>query len=170
MSQAFFQALIKYRGPVPSIALRKRNEIFKAGYLYLLLYWHEHFREKHFTHAGAREYGYTPRVGEAGSGRKFAGSYTERKLKKHGHTRPLEFSGETRRRAAQTPNVRATSKSARLRLDVPALNFKHPKSKVLARSEMIRISPAEQVILAREFEEFVVGAFNRLPDTEQTTI
>ena len=56
----------------------------------------------------ARNYRYAKRSGERGSGRKFRGSYTERKLKLFGHTRPLELSGEGKRLALYQRNIAAT--------------------------------------------------------------
>lgn len=169
MAGELFGAVIKYRGAVPKIAVRKRNEVYKLAYRETMEYWHAHFRLKHFTHAGAREYGYTPRKGEAGSNRKFAGSYTQRKLRKYGHTRPLEFTGESKARSANA-NITATSRGARCRMNLPRLNWKHPKSLIAPRDEMTRISPAERQFLQTYFEQRVQAGFAAITTTETVTV
>ena len=164
-----FGGVLKYRGATPKIALRKRNEVYKHGIQVTLHHWHTHFRLKHFTNAASREYAYTPRKGEPGSGRAWKGSYTAKKLKKVGHTRPLEYSGESKHRTSSA-TIKATSKGGRCVLNVPALNFKHPKSSVLAREELVRISPAENVKLAQVYEGIVADIFNGISESESKTI
>ncbi len=99
---------------------------------------------KHFTLAGAREYGYTERKR----------SYRARKLREKRHKRPLVWSGETRRRALSMKNIKATSKGVTLRINAPTLNRKGRNSNVNMREEMETISPGEireiEGILQRE--------------------
>jgi hypothetical protein len=166
---ALFGAVISYRGATPKLALRKRNEVYKAGYVWTLTHWHREMRPKHFTHAGATEYRYAPRRGERGGGRRFEGSYTQRKLKKYGHTRPLEFTGESKRASADL-KIKATSKGGRCILSTPRLNYRHPDSQVRAREEMTRVSDREVAVLARVFEDYVAAEFARLTDKTTVTV
>lgn len=106
-----------------------------------------HFRKnlrKHFTESGGREYGYAPRTK----------GYKARKLRQRRHRKPLVWSGETRHRALNLKNIKATSKGVTLRIDAPTLNRRHPKSQVNMRAEMETISRGEireiEGILQRE--------------------
>jgi len=164
-----FGAVLKYRGATPKMAARERNAIQKDAFIETLTYWHTHHRQKHFTNAGAVEYGYLPRSGDRGSRRKFVGSYTQRKLLKFGHTRPLEFSGASRALSANR-NVKATSKTARCIISAPALNFRNPKSPIRMREEMTRVSPAERIELVNHFEEYMLERFNKITASETKTM
>lgn len=170
MAGEMFGAVLKYEGPTPKIATRKKNEIYKEGFVAALTIWHAKFSDKHFTNAGATEYRYTPRSGERGSKRKFKGSYSARKLKKFGHTRPLEFSGESRRRVRASQKIKATSKGGRCILSAPALNFRNPKSPINMREEVTRVSPRERTELAAEFGDYIRGRFQRISDKETVNI
>lgn len=155
--------LIQYKGAIPSeLAKRELNAILRAGYHQLGVYWVANFRAKHFTNAGATEYGYTPRKGERGSGRAWKGSYTARKLKKFGHTRPLEWSGRSkeRTRAARVQAYSANKKSrVEIRMNATALNFKAKGSTINMRDEMTRLSKQENTILTRLLGRYLSGRF-----------
>lgn len=113
-------------------------------------YWHHEIRPRHFTNAGSREYNYAPRSGEPGSGRAFKGSYTHRKLREFGHTRPLERTGESKAATARaTIKATATAKGARVlvRMRAPKLNYKNPKSRIDARAELVRVSVRDRTVL-----------------------
>lgn len=128
------------------------NEIIRESLRDVGEYWHEHMLPKHFTKAGAREYGYTPRRGEPGSGRAFKGSYTAHKLKKKGHALPLVYSGETRQRLLSTKSIEARTvrRGARahvtIRLNAPQLN--QNSSKVKKHEEIRKVSHGELNTLA----------------------
>jgi hypothetical protein len=169
MAGEMFGAVLKYSGATPKLAARQRNAVQKEAFAYALKFWHAKYRDKHFTNAGATEYGYTPRKGERGSGRRFKGSYTAYKLKKMGHTRPLEFSGRSRALAARE-NVTSTSKGGRARINAPALNFRNRFSQINMRDEMTRVSDAERSALTREFGDYLTGRFARLTAKETVTI
>ena len=159
MAGEMFGAVIKYRGAVPKIALRERNRIYKESYAAVLTYWHRELRPKHFTLAGAAEYRYAPR----------SRKYEARKQRKVGHTRPLEFSGLSKA-LTSVRNVTSTSKGGRVRMNAPALNFKHPKSRVHARDELTRISVPEQILLRDMYDREVGQRFAALRTQESTTI
>ena len=133
------------------------NRALKYAWEQTGVYWHEHFREKHFTSAGATEYGYKPRQGERGrqGAKGFSRSYTGRKLKKYGHTRPLELTGQSRA-STRTRKVTATSKGARVVMRAPALNFKARGSDINMNEEMRTISPAESKVLSRVLEDHTI--------------
>lgn len=165
MARGLFRATIRYEGAIPSnLSRRTFNKFCAEGYRILGIYWHQHFRQKHFTHAAIREYGYTPRKGEAGSGRKFRGSYTWRKLKKFGHTKPLTFTGESER-LTRIRDVRANGKGCRVIIRANKFNFRAKGSHVNMRWEMTRISRKEGETLTKLFQNFMTRRLGQLPKT-----
>lgn len=149
------------RGAVPGVAKRELNTMLKAAWEETGVHWHRSMRPKHFTHAGAREYGYTPRKGERGAAgtKGFRQSYTGRKLKRFGHTLPLVYTGESRE-LTRIRDVRATSKGVRIVMNAPKLNFRSRHSTINMRDEMTRISAGE----ARELVAVLDAAYQRRLD------
>ena len=115
---------MKREGIAAGFRIGEINQIAREVANDVGMFWHRNYLDKHFTPAGAREYGYTPRNGDRGSGRRFAGSYTERKYKLFGHRNPLEYTGQSRL-WLKTPRLRvtATQGQARLRILLGAPNF-----------------------------------------------
>lgn len=109
---------------------------------------HRRHVPKHFTAAGAREYGYQPRQGERGSSsrKSFRRSYTGQKLRKWGHTLPLVWSGDSLRRS-KIEDVRATSKGVRVVLHTPRFNLRPPGRKENMSAEVQRVSLREHRFL-----------------------
>jgi hypothetical protein len=144
---------IETTGAVPGLLARQLGRVKAAAFAAIGKYWHENFRRKHFTEAGAAEYGYTPRRGEqAGLGGKFWQTYTGRKLRKHGHKMPLVWTGRSKM-ATEVQDVRSTRNGARVVLHAPALNFRNKHSNVNMRLEMTTISEAEARTLGEVFKE-----------------
>lgn len=155
---------LKYSGPIPKgLSKRVFNNVLKRAYAGVMRFWHLNFKKKHFTTAGGTEYGYKPRKGERGNpDRKgFDRSYTGRKLRFKGHTRPLVFSGRSMRSAMASNKVVATSKGARAIVNAPALNFRNPHSNIDMRSEMTTVSAAERSVMIRLFNTSVERGLRR---------
>jgi hypothetical protein len=135
---------IKYEGPVPgSVNLRARTwrRLQKWCWQETGRYWHEHFREKHFTHRGATEYGYTKRDPE----------YERRKFHEHGHTYPLVLTGESKERT-EREDVRATFRKVRVVLHAPTLSFIPAGSEVKMSEEIRTISEREAKELTKVWD------------------
>lgn len=151
------QTIIRYVGmPLqPKGIVRKLlNDILRGSWLRVGVFWHRKLRPKHFTHRGAREYGYKPRGGQAGSGRKFIGSYTARKLRLKGHTRPLEFTGRSRK-LTEIRDVRPTAKGVRVVLHANTFNLRASVNAPHMREEIARVSTTEQRWIERLLGRFV---------------
>jgi hypothetical protein len=149
--------VIRERGPTPKIAKRQLNHLTKQMLSETGAYYHAKYMDKHFTAAGAAEYGYAPRKGQKSgiSGKAFFRSYTGRKLKQKGHTRPLEWSGASRTLAG-IRDVRANSKRARIVQHARGLNRRHPNSAVNMAKEIRTVSAAE----TRDLIGFAGGRFD----------
>lgn len=118
-------------------------------------FFHLNMRDKRFTKEHAMKAGYALRKGEeSGIGTKaFFRSYTGRKLKKFGHTRPLEFSGRTRA-AVRAANISSTSNGGKVAYaGANTFNYHNPFSKPELRPnlEFRRIIPEEAEQLAKQF-------------------
>lgn len=133
------------------------KNVFQAGGEF----YHENYVDLHFRNSASLRYGYRPRSGEPGSknppgSKYYKRTYTWRKLKKFGHTRPLEWTGESRA-LANVRDVRSTSKWARIYSHARVLNFKP-----WLFEELSRVIPQEAEAVAarmgREMEE-QVGQF-----------
>ena len=169
---------IKYTGQVPDLLLSEKraqgrwNTIRREAWIVAGNYWHSEFRPKHFTKAGAREYGYMPRAGESGNTRpSFLRSYTGRKLKEKGHTKPLVWSG-TSQTLSKIRIVRSTATKARSKAEVvlrtPGLNRQNKDSQIPMRDEVTHVTEAEARKIIEVFDN-EVGRQLAAIHTQQTT-
>ena len=105
---------MKWTGP----RSKELHKHLRYAYAHVANWWHKHALPLHFTKRGAQKYQYEKRQGErAGGGRRRKGSYTARKIKKHGHSLPLVYTGFARM-LSRMRNIRATGKGARIRIAV----------------------------------------------------
>ena len=120
------------------------------------VYWHGYCRPgsplaKHFTTAGATEYGYAAR----------SIAYTMRKLKKFGHTYPLVWSGEAKNLARQQ-DVRASAKGVRIVLRVNKLNFRGKGSKANMAEEVRTVSKSDAAAVTRVIDRSCQARLRRM--------
>jgi hypothetical protein len=170
---------IEYSGGVPggrAVPAKEFHAYRREAWLAVGNYWHDHFRAKHFTKAGAREYGYQQRSGEGLSGKAFWKSYTGRKQKYRGHSDPLVYSGRSRERSQQR-TLRAVSRGPRsylqIRINAPALNFRRTvKGKLTPDmvSEMQTISKAEKTELVKVHDDTMHRLLQQRPYQVTVTI
>jgi hypothetical protein len=134
--------------PTPRGLKRHLGRIRKAVLTAMAEYWHRNLRRKHFSAAGAREYGYLKRKGEElpRGTKAFRRSYTGRKLAKYGHTRPLVYTGVSLALSG-IKDIRSTSKRARVVLHCPGLNRRHASSSIRMYDELTRLSASDQRVL-----------------------
>ncbi len=173
-----FKAKITYFGAVPgkSLSAAQMKELILESWTLVGEDWHRRLRPKHFTTAGAREYGYKPRKGEAGNAdsKSFWRSYTGRKQKKYGHTRPLVWSGELEQLSrARRIEARAFSTRSKVRVIMPQAqkaNFRNPHSQINMREELTTVSDAEVVEIAELHNQSMNERLNRHTGTQTTTI
>lgn len=163
---------VRKRGMTPKVAKRRLNDMHRAAMHEQGVYWRDHFRAKHFTQAGATEYGYTPRQGDRGRpGRHgFNRSYQGRKLRTKGHTRPLVFTGESEE-ATRNPRIEATAKRGGARVSVKMraykLNFRYAGSPIDMRAELETVSAKETREMAGVLREDLAQRYRAVND--QTT-
>jgi hypothetical protein len=145
---------IRYSGAVPGapgFGVSEFRTVLTGAWMDVGTWWHKEIRPKHFTTAGGTEYGYTPRSGERGSpGRKgFKATYTGRKLKKYGHTRPLELTGESKQATAASYDILPKSDGVRITMNAPRLQFRNRNSSINMADELTRVTSAERALLVR---------------------
>ena len=165
--------LIKIReiGATPWLMKRELPQILKRVWEEIGNHWHRQMRPKHFTHAGAREYGYTPRKGEkdAASSKGFRRSYSGRKLRKFGHTLPLVYTGESRDITARR-DVRPTRHGVRIVMAANKLNYKNPYTAIDKRDEMTRVSPEDTRTLAAMFNRWLNQSLRAMKVSREISI
>lgn len=146
---------IQERGPAPRGMKSIWNQASKTAWLAAIEHFDDHFRDRRFTHAHARAAGYYRRKGElaAPGSKAFRGSYTGRKRRQFGHTRPLEFSGKTRDRLRSGGRRTSTRSGARVTYSQASVfNFKPPKSQIDMAAEFRRLLPEEEMQLAQVYD------------------
>jgi hypothetical protein len=117
-------------------------------------YWIDEIRPKHFTKGGAKEYGYSPRQGETGaSGKAFWRSYTGRKQRKFGHTKPLTWSGAFER-DTRSSRIQATQHGSTVRIRGRVLNLGlvGTGKKIDMAKEVSTVSPRDVHMLTRHMQ------------------
>ncbi len=153
------------KGATPRNLLKGRalNNVVRAMVYDMGVHWHVHFREKHFTQAGAAEYGYTPRTK----------GYMIRKARVMHHQNPLEFSGRSRALSA-IRDVRPTATKGegkvRVVLHTPALNFIPKGGRINLRDEMTRVSGREVVDIAKVASDSETREMRNVNETTTTVI
>lgn len=129
------------RGLTPKVAQRKQNDIAANAAIEIGRYWHSHFRLKHFTQEGGKEYGYAPRNVR----------YMIVKARTYGHRDPLVFTGLSRALSnlQDVRRVRAVRGEAvaKVVLHTPALNLIPKGGHINLRDEMTRTSQREADIM-----------------------
>lgn len=128
---------------VKGLDAKTLRKIFKESYEALGRYWHDVILPKHFTQAGAHEYGYVKR----------GSKYMKRKLRVHGHQLPLVFSGELMEKVTRTRQITSTSRGARVKMQgTPYLYKFHISKQVKKAEELVRISRGDLQDMVKYFE------------------
>lgn len=156
---------VKYTGAIPGVTMTQRdwNAIQRPVWRSVGRYWHAQFRPKHFTRAGAAEYGYQPRTA----------AHQRRKAKAKHHQQPLVFTGESRRRtraARIVPFATAGRVGVRVRMSAPNLSYRRHASSPDMREELTTISNAEGAVLARLHRRGTEAALRRFRGRRTITI
>lgn len=144
---------IKSKGRGPRSVQTQVNATKRDAWLHTGEYFHGKLRDKRFTAEHAREAGYIRRRGEgmAQGTKAFRASYTGRKLRLYGHTRPLEFTGETRRLVRQA-SIQVFSMRCQVRYaGARKFNFRNPKSQINMAEEFRRVTTSEIKELGEQF-------------------
>lgn len=154
---------IKSTGATPGVTRRRLKQTLKQAWRAAGGFWHGTLRKKHFTRAGAKEYGYSPRQGErgyVGKRVKFARSYIGRKLKTQGHTRPLEYSGASRT-LTRIRDIRSTSKGGRVVIHARTFNRPRKGAALSMREEMTAVSAGERKTIAAVMNRVIQKLLDR---------
>jgi len=143
---------ITERGVAPRNFRRLFGNLQKEAWQVTAEAFHEHYRDLRFTEQHGRAAGYAPRKGEGQSGKAFWRSYAGRQRLKFGHSRPLEWSGETRRAVASASITTTRNRADIVYSGANKMNWRHPKSQIRMTEEFTRILPSEADDLGRRFD------------------
>jgi hypothetical protein len=155
------KATVTYKGFIPKMPKRAVNATLRESYRDVGYHFFDKNLPRRFTVGGGRTLGYDRR----------SPRYQNRKRSLFGHTLPLVFSGKTRSRALSKSFTEIIAKATKgigslvLSVNVPALNFKHPKGPN-TREEFERVSPREIGPLERVLE---ISASNRFESYNETS-
>lgn len=155
---------------IEGLTKKQVNDACKDALYALGLRWRRRYLPLHFGNAASTRYGYTPRAGERGSGKKFDKSYTARKLRFLRHTRPLEFTGEGKRQALNGLSLVYATRD-KVRIPLPRkFNFRNKSSKVRMADEIRAVTPGEMRELEIFLTEELVRQFKRLGRNGRTVV
>jgi len=157
------KSMMTYRGAVAAFGQRAINTVLREAMFKAGEYWGRHFREKHFTRAASREYGYEPRKGErARPGSKRFKSIAGPAELRAGEILPLVYSGETKQLASFW-KVQATATSKRIFVDI-TLPMARGLNRLPAkyRQDPFRITDAEFEVLVKLINREVVEGLRAL--------
>jgi hypothetical protein len=133
------------------------NDVLKDAFHELGVRWRKIYLPQHFGDGAAARYQYAPRAGQAGNARgKYKSSYTARKERLFGHTRPLEYHGDTKREALSDFRVTATRYYCRIPLP-RRLNLRSPGQKADMGAEVRKVLVSEKAELAKHFKKMLVA-------------
>lgn len=133
------------------------------------IHYHANFMPKHFTIAGAREYGYSPRKGAGLSGRDFWRSYEGKKKRQKGHQRPLVWSGASEQ-LARIRDIRTTRRRARIVQHARGLNRRNPNSAINTGKEIRTVSRTEAVVINSVVGRSLVSRLRTIPKRSRRKI
>lgn len=148
---------IKRRG-VAAVGAKERRDALRKSMQFIGERHHERYKMLKFLDSATARYNLIPRAGEPGSGRRFRGSYTHRKLQRRvngqgvraiGETKPFVWGGGSREQARASRKVRATAASAsrgksEVIVTAQNLNFTPKGGRIKPREEFERIAESER--------------------------
>ena len=162
---------ITVKGAVAAWGRRAVNDVMRRAFEKAGIYWGQKFLPKHFTKAGAREYGYAPRKGERArfgsrAFRYWAGPEEVRRRE----ILPLIYTGDAED-TIRTYNVRAvaTSKDVYVKVTMPgARGLNRLPAKM--RGDLRRVSTAEWATITEVINAEIQIGLAALQGTERKRI
>ena len=139
-----------YYGAVPgtvNLNQERFNALLRMAWYATGEYWAIHFRPKHFTEAGGREYGY----------RKRTPKYQKSKQRQYGHQDPLVYSGVSKL-LSNFYNVKATKN--RVRVTMPQVRTLNRRPHMVA--EMSTISAYELAKLVDVHTDYMAMLLSKI--------
>lgn len=134
---------VRDRGATPRGLRKIMNAAQKESYFEVGVEYQSEYSDLRFTNRHATAAGYADR----------SKNYERRKLRLFGHTRPLEYSG-TSRRLSRVANITATSKGVTVRWPgLRVFNFSNPKMRANMAEEFTKVLPDEAEKLTRSFDQ-----------------
>lgn len=142
---------VSVRG-VAAMSRREMNDVLKEAWHLLALRWLNYFLPLHFGDRATQRYGYEKR----------SWRYNYRKKRIVGHTRPMEFTGQTKRQALRQHNVIASSKQATARINAPGLNRRPKTGRIRMRDEVTAIRDDELAALRKFMGDHLRRTFHAI--------
>lgn len=139
---------------LPAMNKRRLNQVLKEVWKKVGAFWHAELLKKHFTEAGAAEYGYQPRTAD----------HQRRKQRRFGHQAPLVFTGQMKRQALRERRVSATSKGCKVKLRLPPYAYYHGMA-----AELTKASRKDRKLIMEFFKKELARELKEARDTRTRT-
>ena len=135
------------------ISVKAFNEAQKKAFRAVGEYWHQHILPQHFTHAGARRYGYQRR----------SRRYESYKLRKYGHTYPLVKTGQMKREALMIRDVREKNSRVKVFLHGPKhlWQFRKDYGASDKAKELTAVDSKDEATIIRIFDQVMTEELGR---------
>lgn len=117
--------------------------------------WARHYKDPHFSPIAYSRYGYQKR----------SRKYNFAKQRRFKHTRPLEYTG-TSRRLSKTHKIIATKRSVVIQMPVRVFNLRSKLSKIDKRKEFTTVAPFENKRLDRDQSKGLTKRINNYRNRE----
>lgn len=143
----------KFTTKVKGVSAKTMRAASKKALAAAAKYWHQFLLPKHFTRAGAIEYGYENRTKK----------YMIRKAKIRHHQDPLVWSGSLKRAASMVRDIRSTSKAGKVVMkNLPRHVFYYKPTKPIHKErELVMVSRRDERALTAFFENHLFKELNR---------
>lgn len=152
--RGFAAVAIRQRGTIGRGRKAAFGAASKESWYETALHFHANLRDRRFDPDHQEAAGFAKRKGEMlpRATKAFRRSYTGIKLRKYGHTRALEFTGDTRRKI-RTASISSTANKGKAAYrGASKFSFRHPKSRIRMSDEFRRLLDSEITELANVFD------------------
>lgn len=151
---------LRERGPTPRKMRSAFTQAKKKAFFDGAVFFHSTFSDNRFSHSHATRAKYAPRKKR----------YTAGKVRRFGHSRPMEYTGRARR-LSRTARVTSTSKGSKLAYPgLRVFNFRHPNSEVNLLEEFTTILPEEANRVADHIDHTIDRELNGASPASSTTV
>lgn len=151
------RGVIQYRGS-PEATKKELRAAVKPELARVVQWWHSKILPGHFLIAAEGKYRY----------RRRSASYLRQKVKRFGHRRPLEYTGDMKRQVTSMARITSTSKGAKVNMTGPRYLYMYRKDlkQPDKAAELTAITASEVDKLAQILDRRLTRRLNSVDKTE----
>lgn len=148
----------------PEVMKRDFHSLLREGMEENMEFWHRKRLPFHFTNRASAVYGYKRR----------SAKHNKRKLRRFGHTRPLEFTGRMKQQVTSRITITSTKRGKTVRgaLQGPRYLFAFRKDFGQAdkAAELTAVTQPEVLTMARRLDKFMTNRLNNLKEKREIRV